>query len=167
MDVVFYDPYLENGCDLALGIRRVHTLAELFGQSDVVSLHLPLSSETRNLIDAGVLAHSKQGLILINTARGPLVDLDALHDALRDHRIQAAGLDVLPDEPADPTHPLISAWAADESWINHRLVLTPHSAFFTPESVHDMRYKGGEVVMAYLLEGRLQNCVNKGCLQVA
>jgi lactate dehydrogenase-like 2-hydroxyacid dehydrogenase len=164
MDVVFYDPYLENGCDLALGIRRAHSLAELFGQSDVVSLHLPLSAETRELIDAEVLAHSKPGLILVNTARGPLVDLDALHDALREGKVQAAGLDVLPDEPADPAHPLIRAWAADEPWIDHRLVLTPHSAFFTPESVHDMRYKGGEVAMAYLRDGRLQNCVNRAFL---
>jgi lactate dehydrogenase-like 2-hydroxyacid dehydrogenase len=160
MDVVFFDPYLENGRDLALGIRRVRSLADLFAQSDVVSLHLPLSAETRNVIDAEVLSHSKPGLILINTARGPLVDLDALHDALREDRVQAAGLDVLPDEPADPEHPLIKAWAADEPWVDHRLVITPHSAFFTPESVYDMRFKGGEVAIAYLNEGRLQNCVN-------
>jgi lactate dehydrogenase-like 2-hydroxyacid dehydrogenase len=161
MDVVFYDPLLENGRDLALGIRRVHSLAELFGQSDVVSLHLPLSEGARGLVDAAVLATSKPGLILINTARGPLVDLDALHDALRDGRVQAAGLDVLPDEPADPAHPLIRAWAANEPWIDHRLVLTPHSAFFTPESVRDMRHKGGEVAITYLRDGRLQNCVNR------
>jgi len=161
MDVVFYDPYLENGRDLALGVRRVHSLADLFAQSDVVSLHLPLSSETRNLIDGAVLAASKPGLILVNTARGPLVDLDALHEALRDGRVQAAGLDVLPEEPANPEHPLLRAWAANEPWIDHRLILTPHSAFFTPESVHDMRYKGGEVALSYLRDGRLQNCVNR------
>jgi lactate dehydrogenase-like 2-hydroxyacid dehydrogenase len=160
MDVVFFDPYLENGRDLALGIRRATALTDLFAESDVVSLHLPLSAETRNIIDASVLAHSKRGLILINTARGPLVDLDALHDALRDDRVQAAGLDVLPDEPPNPDHPLIRAWAANEAWVDHRLVITPHSAFFTPESVYDMRYKGGEVALAYLHEGRLQNCVN-------
>jgi lactate dehydrogenase-like 2-hydroxyacid dehydrogenase len=160
MDVVFFDPYLENGRDLALGIRRAVTLTDLFARSDVVSLHLPLSAETRNLIDAGVLGHSKPGLILINTARGPLVDLDALQEALRSGRVQAAGLDVLPTEPPDPDHPLIAAWMAGESWVDHRLLITPHSAFFTPESVYDMRYKGGEVALAYLHEGRLQNCVN-------
>ena len=50
---------------------------------------------------------------------------------------------MLPEEPADPEHPLIKAWANDEEWIDHRLLITPHSAFFTPESVYDMRYKGG------------------------
>jgi lactate dehydrogenase-like 2-hydroxyacid dehydrogenase len=160
MDVVMYDPYRENGAELSLGIRRVHTLEEVFAQSDVVSLHLPLTAETEKLINADVLASSKPGLILINTARGPIIDLDALHDALRDNTIQAAGLDVLPEEPANPDHPLIRAWAADEEWIDHRLLLTPHSAFFTPESVYDMRYKGGEVAVTYLEGGRLNNCVN-------
>lgn len=164
MDVVFFDPYRENGADLALGIRRVSTLEELFETSDVVSLHLPLAAETEKIVGAGILEACKPGLILINTARGPLIDLDALHQALRNGRVQAAGLDVLPEEPADPSHPLLAAWAAGEDWIDHRLLITPHSAFFTPESVYDMRYKGGEVAMAYLSEGRLQNCVNESFL---
>jgi len=160
MDVVFYDPYIENGRDLAIGVRRVHSLTDLFGQSDVVSLHAPLSETTDKLINAEVLAASKPGLILINSARGPIIDLDALYDAMRADQIAAAGLDVLPEEPANPDHPLIKAWAADEEWIDHRLVITPHSAFYTPESVYDMRYKGGEVAATYLTEGRMQNCVN-------
>jgi phosphoglycerate dehydrogenase-like enzyme len=164
MSCVCYDPYISNGSELALGIRRVHSLTELFGQCDAVSIHAPLGPETEKLINAEVLSASKPGLILINTARGPIVDLDALHDALRDGHVQAAGLDVLPVEPADPEHPLIRAWAANEDWIDHRLLLTPHSAFFTPESVYDMRYKGGEVALTYLAEGRLQNCVNEAFL---
>ena len=165
MDVVVYDPYIGNGSELALGVRRVHALTELFAQSDVVSLHLPLSAQTEKLINSEVLAASKPGLILINTARGPIIDLDALYEALRSQQIQAAGLDVLPEEPADPGHPLIKAWADNEEWIDHRLLLTPHSAFFTPESVYDMRFKGGEVAMTYLEEGRLQNCVNEQYLR--
>jgi len=160
MDVVMYDPYRENGAELSLGIRRAHSLEELFGQCDVVSLHLPLSSATEKLINAQVLAASKPGLILVNTARGPVIDLDGLYEALQANHIQAVGLDVLPEEPANPDHPLIKAWAADEEWINHRLLLTPHSAFFTPESVYDMRYKGGEVAVKYLGGGGLDNCVN-------
>ncbi len=160
MDVVMYDPYRENGAELSLGIRRAQSLEEVFGQSDVVSLHLPLSDKTEKLINAEVLASSKEGLILVNTARGPIIDLDGLHQALQENHIAAAGLDVLPEEPANPEHPLIKAWAADEEWIDHRLLLTPHSAFFTPESVYDMRYKGGEVAVNYLAENRLNNCLN-------
>ncbi len=160
MDVVMYDPYRENGAELSLGIRRVESLETLFAESDVVSIHAPLSAETEKLINADVLNASKPGLILINTARGPIIDLDALYEALKNDKIQAAGLDVLPEEPANPDHPLIKAWAADEDWINHRLLITPHSAFFTPESVYDMRYKGGEIAVTYLGGGRLHNCVN-------
>ncbi len=167
MDCLAYDPYIGNGTELALGIGRVHSLEELFGRCDAVSIHAPLSEETEKLIDERVLAASKPGLILINTARGPIIDLDALHQALKSDRIQAAGLDVLPQEPADPDHPLIRAWAAGEEWIDHRLLITPHSAFYTPESVHDMRFKGGEVALTYLTEGRLQNCVNAEFLRDA
>ena len=165
MDVVMYDPYRENGAELSIGVKRTHSLEDLFSRSDVVSIHAPLSSETENLISEKVLRSSKPGLILINTARGPIVDLDALYNALKNGHIEAVGVDVLPEEPADPEHALIKAWANDEEWIDHRLLITPHSAFFTPESVYDMRYKGGEVAVTYLSEGRLQNCVNEHLLE--
>jgi lactate dehydrogenase-like 2-hydroxyacid dehydrogenase len=164
MDVVMYDPYRENGAELSVGIRRVHSLEDLFGQCDVVSIHVPLSDETEKLINLEVLKASKPGLILINSARGPIIDLDGLYEALKGNHVQAVGLDVLPVEPADPDHPLIKAWAADEEWVADRLLLTPHSAFFTPESVYDMRYKGGEVAVTYLTGGPLRNCVNDAWL---
>ena len=74
-----------------------------------------------------MLSHSKPGLILVNTARGPIIDLDGLYQALKADHVQAVGLDVLPEEPANPDHPLI--WAADEEWIDHRLLITLLSAF--------------------------------------
>lgn len=160
MSVSFYDPYLPNGSELALGVARALTLEELFEGSDVVSIHAPLSEETRNLIDGAILSHARSGQILINTARGEVVDLDALYEAMKSGRIQAAGLDVLPKEPPDPEHPLIRAFSERQDWLDHRLVLTPHSAFFTPESARDMRSKGGEVAMRYLRDGRLENLVN-------
>ncbi len=160
MDVVFHDPYLPNGVDLAIGVRRVDSLTELMAQSDVVSVHAPLGNETRKLVGRDAFAAAKPGLILVNTARGEIVDLDALDTAMRNDQIRAAGLDVLPEEPANPAHPLIAAFAANEEWIRHRLILTPHSAFCTPESVYDMRAKGAEVAGTYLRGGRLMNCVN-------
>lgn len=165
MDVVFYDPYKPNGSDLALNIRRVRSLAELFEQSDIVSIHVPLSESTHNLINAEVLSHAKQDMTLINSARGPLVDLDALHDAMKSGRVRAAGLDVLPQEPPDLEQTLLRAWADGEDWLQDRLLITPHSAFSTPESVHDMRFKGGEVAMRYLRDGMLENCINEAHLE--
>ena len=165
MNVVFFDPYLPNGADLAVGVQRLNSFEELMASSDVLSVHVPLSDETHNMLDASAFAKAKPGMILINSARGPIIDLDALHTALKSNQIQAAGLDVLPVEPADPAHPLLSAWSNDEEWIADRLLITPHSAFYTPESMRDMRAKGVHVAIEYLDGGRLQNCVNSDFLK--
>jgi phosphoglycerate dehydrogenase-like enzyme len=161
MDVVFYDPYQPNGYQFAIGVRRADSLAELMGQCDFVSIHTPLTAETRGLIGAEAFAAAKRGMILINTARGPVVDIDALHDAMKDGTVQAAGLDVLPEEPANPQRRLIAAWQKNEDWIRHRLLLTPHSAFYTPESFRDNRAFAARTAARYLRDGRLENCVNK------
>ena len=161
MRVIFYDPYRENGVELALGIERADSLEELMSESDILSVHTPLNDETRNLVDANVFAHAKDGMILINTARGPIVDVDALHDAMKSDRVLAAGLDVLPEEPAKMDRPLLKAWGANEEWIKHRLIVTPHSAFFTPESVRDIRAFAARTAARFLRDGRLENCVNK------
>ncbi|OED36935.1 hypothetical protein AB833_25260 [Chromatiales bacterium (ex Bugula neritina AB1)] len=161
MDVCFFDPHVENGRDKALGVRRVDDLQYLFSQCDAVSIHVPLSRETDKLINAEVLASSKPNLMLINTARGPVIDLDALYHALKTDQLQAAALDVLPEEkPVDKSHPLLRAWSAQESWIDHRLLLTPHSAFYSTESMYDMRFLGGQGAAQFLTKGVLRNCVN-------
>ncbi|BCP51968.1 dehydrogenase [Kaistia sp. 32K] len=161
MRVVFFDPHLSNGVELATGYERVHSLKELMAISDILSVHAPLSAETNGFLDAAAFAAAKPGLILINTARGPIVDLDALLAALKDGRVAGAGLDVLPKEPADRSHPLIAAWAAREPWIDGRLALSPHAAFYSPASMKDMQRKAVECILAFLNEGRLTNCVNR------
>lgn len=160
MKVIFYDPHLLSGVDLSTGYERVHSLAELMARSDVASVHTPLTDETRNLIGAKALAAAKPGLFLVNTARGPIVDLDALENAMRSGAVAGAGLDVLPSEPGDLDHALIKAWRQGEAWIANRLIVTPHAAFYSPASMVDLRLKSIEVVQAYLAEGRLTNCVN-------
>lgn len=162
MNVVFYDPYLPEGQDLALGFRRVRSLHELLEQSDVVSVHVPLSAKTRNLIGHAEVEAMREGSVLLNIARGGLVDLDAVEHGLRSGRISAAGLDVLPQEPPVDTHPLLSAWTNDEEWLRGRLVVTPHIAFYSPSAYRDMRTFSVEILRDYLLHGRLRNNVNPG-----
>lgn len=160
MDVVFYDPHQPSGYELALGVRRADSLEELMAQSDIVTVHAPLNEGTRKLIGRQALAAARRGMILVNTARGPIVDIDALHDALKDGTVLAAGLDVLPQEPPSAESPLIGAWLRNEPWIRHRLVVTPHSAFYTPESWRDIRGFSSRTAARYLRSGRLENCVN-------
>ena len=139
MKVIFYDPHLLSGVDLSTGYERVHSLAELMARSDVASVHAPLSDETRKLLGAEAFAAAKPGLVLVNTARGPIVDLDALEAAMRRGTVAGAGLDVLPSEPGDLEHPLITAWRQGEAWIADRLIVTPHAAFYSPASMVDLQ----------------------------
>jgi phosphoglycerate dehydrogenase-like enzyme len=161
MPIAFHDPYLASGMEIAVDARRCATLDELLGLSDVVSLHAPASAETHGMIGEAALAKAKPGLVLINTARGSLVDLDALYDALRSGHLLAAGLDVLPVEPADSGHRLIAAWRLREPWIEGRLTFSPHAAYYSPASLTDMRVKGIETVLRHLKTGDLANCVNR------
>ena len=157
--VGYHDPYLAVGHDLALGVARFATLADLLAWADVVSLHTPLNDETRHLIDAAAVAGMKPGLILINCARGGLVDLDALAAGIRDGRIAAAGLDAFEREPPPP-HPLLDAWQRAEPWIDGRLVLTPHGSWYSPETFDDLRRDAATTALDYLARGDLRNCVN-------
>jgi C-terminal binding protein len=157
--VVFFDPFRPNGTELALGIARSASLEALLEQSDVLSLHAPLTPETRGLIGAAALARLPEGGVVVNTARGPILDLDALEAALRSGRLAGAGLDVLPVEP--PTHPepaLLRAYRAREAWLEGRLIVTPHSAFHSPQAWADIRRKGAET-MAAALGNRPENVI--------
>ena len=158
--VMFYDPYLPNGADLALGIGRAATLEDLLRQTDILSVHAPLTPETRLMLGRDQLSLLRPGAIVINVARGPIIDLDALLALLRDSHIAGAGLDVLPVEPpVDPIPEILRAYRDREPGLEGRLVITPHAAWFTPESEHDTRVKSAETMRAALLTNRPQNVI--------
>jgi len=104
-------------------------------------------------------------MIVINTARGPIVDLPALQRALKSGRIAGAGLDVLAREPADADEPLIAAWRRREPWLDGRLVISPHAAFYSPASIQDLRSKSLTTVLDCLAGGPAANCVNAAHLR--
>ena len=122
MEVWAFDPQQAAEAFTAQDIHRAATLDELLAGADVVSLHLPLNSHTRHLLDADRLAQMKPGAILINTARGPLVDERALQQALAEGRLRGAGLDVFQTEPPPADHPLLQL---------DNVVVTPHIASAT------------------------------------
>lgn len=162
MRVIYVDPYQPEGHDLGLGLERVRSQEELLRRADVVSLHVPLSDATRNLMGAAQFAAMKPGSIFVNIARGGLVDIDALHDALKSGHIAAAGLDVLPKEPPVPTPKLIEAWRGNAPWLAGRFVVTPHAAFYSEAGYLDMRTFSAEILIEFLFERRLRNNVNPG-----
>lgn len=159
-EIAFYDPYQPPGYELALGFRRQASLPGLLAAADVLSLHCPLTPETTRLIGHDAISQLKPGAILVNTARGGVCDLDAIEAGLRKATLCAAALDVLPTEPLDRSHPLLAAWSRGEDWLEGRLVLTPHAAFYTPESLIDMRRLSAQAVADFLHRGSLRACVN-------
>jgi D-3-phosphoglycerate dehydrogenase len=109
-------------------------------ESDIVSLHLPLTDETRGIIGTAALERMKPGAILVNTSRGPLVDLDALTAALSEGRLGAAGLDVFDVEPLDATR--ISGVP--------NLIVTPHMAYYSEEALEESQRKAATQVIKVL-----------------
>ena len=133
VDIQYYDiaRLSEDQAD-ALGVRFA-LFTELLRSSDIVSLHVPLDASTRNLMGEREFALMKPSAVLINTCRGPVVDESALHRALIEGKIAAAGLDVLVEEPPNPKHPLFAL---------PNVTLTPHSAGPTWENMND-RFRNG------------------------
>ncbi len=150
--VVAYDPYLIDG-DFPAYVDRVATLDELARQADVVSLHTPLTAETRGMIDARFFGALRPGACLINTARGAVVDLPALVAALDAGSLGSAALDVLPEEPV----------AHDSTLLGHpRVILTPHAAFYSVTAERELRRKAAQNIVTWLATGRPEYVVARG-----
>ncbi len=147
MRVIAHDVHVADSGDPEIAMVDLDTLLR---ESDVVTLHCPLTPETENLMNSERIARMKASAFLVNTARGPLVDQKALADALNSDRIAGAGLDVLQSEPPLPDNPLLTA---------KNCYITPHIAWATASARRRLMGTAIENVRAYT-EGRLQNVVN-------
>lgn len=156
MPVRVYDPFLKAGSDLQ-GAVAVDSLAALLSESHVLSLHVPLTAQTRNLIGAAELAMLPEGAVLINTARGEVVDEVALVDSLRSGQLYAAGLDTMAIEPLPSNSPLLHL---------DNVVLTPHVGGSTPAALAAMARNAATNVLDFL-DGKpvpRTSCVNADLL---
>ncbi|WP_226533551.1 C-terminal binding protein [Microbacterium paraoxydans] len=138
--VLVADPYAspdavrEAGCELA-------EVPDAVARADVLTLHVPLTAETRHLIDAAALASMKQGAVVVNTCRGPLIDEEALAASLRSRHVGAAALDVFAGEPLAADSPLRDL---------DGVLLTPHAAWYSPEALADLPVHAAENIIRYL-----------------
>ena len=149
--VIACDPYLIDG-DFPAYVSRA-SLTELFAQSDVVSLHVPLNDETRRMIDARLLSHMRPGSFLVNTARGAVVDVAAALGAVQAGILAGLALDVLPEEPVAADSPLLS---------DPRVILSPHAAFYSVEAERELREKAARNIVTWLKTGRPDYVVTAG-----
>jgi D-3-phosphoglycerate dehydrogenase / 2-oxoglutarate reductase len=144
MRVIAYDPYVDSQEMEKLGMEKWEDLNAILETADVVSLHLQLTPETRGLITRDCLFKMKKGAMLVNTARGALVDADALVDALDSGHLRGAAMDVFEEEPLPVTHPFAE---------NEKMVLSPHIAGATEECLERTAVQTAQQVLA-VLEGR-------------
>ncbi|MBI5298299.1 MAG: D-glycerate dehydrogenase [Chloroflexi bacterium] len=149
MRVIYYDP-LETRPPAEIKATHVD-LDTLFEESDFISLHTPLTADTRHLINAAHLALMKPTAVLVNTSRGPVVDLDALYEALKAKRIFAAALDVTEPEPLPMDHPLLT--------LDNALIV-PHIASASKTTRDKMAWMAAQNLIAGLKGEHLPNCVN-------
>jgi D-3-phosphoglycerate dehydrogenase len=152
MRIIGCDPYLSEARKAALeGIEWVDR-DTLFKQSDYITLHTPANAETRRMVNEQTLGLMKPTAYLVNTSRGPVVDAEALADALRSDRIAGAGIDVFDVEPPPPDHPLFGL---------QNCILTPHLAWASVESGWDIRKSIVSDILAYQAGKAPRNVVNK------
>ena len=151
MRVVAYDPYLSATRARSLQVELVDDLDDLLTGADFISLHTPLTAETRHLLDFARLQKTKNGVRIINCARGGLIDEEALAKALQDRHLAGAALDVFETEPLPIDSPLRSA---------PNLILTPHLGASTSEAQESVGIEIAQSIRAALLEGTIRNAVN-------
>ncbi len=151
MQVLAYDPYLSEAKAASLQVELVENLDDVIPRADFITLHMPLTEETRHMLNADRLGRMKKGVRIVNCARGGLVDEAALLEGLRSGHIAGAALDVYENEPPAADSPLRS---------EPTLVTTPHLGASTAEAQENVGIEIAETIRAALLEGAIQNAVN-------
>lgn len=150
LNVSFYDPFVGSGVEKSYGVDRVDSLQQLLSNSDFISIHCDLNTTSHHLINFETISLFKKGVVLINTARGSIIETEALKLALKDGIISFAGLDVLENEPY-----------IDRELIEYsNVITTQHSAFYSVESFQEMREKSSRMVMNFLNGEIIRNRVN-------
>lgn len=154
LTVIAHDPFVPSDVFAREGVERVD-FAELLARSDYISIHTPLMPETRGLFGAEAFRQMKPTAYLVNTARGPIVDEQALAEALDAKRLAGAALDVMPQEPPVGS-PLLG---------RDNVIITPHTSFYSEESLLELQRKAAEEVVAVLTGKPPKNPVNPEALQ--
>ncbi len=146
----FYDPYVSRGHDKMLNSKQINELNDLISLCDVISIHTPLTDETKGMVNKDFIAKMKASSSLVNTARGKIInDIDDFYTPLKTNKLYSLALDVLPDEPPKESK-LISAWRKGEKWLGNRLTINPHTAYYSKESFKEMRVKASKNALRFI-----------------
>ena len=150
MNVLAYDPYLSPENAQKMGVELV-SLPEIYRRSDFITIHSPLTAETKNLVNAEAINKMKDGVMIVNCARGGIVDENALYEALKSKKVAAAAFDVFVQEPLDPKNPLLTL---------DNFISTPHLGASTMEAQENVALAIAEQIVDYLTRGVIRNAAN-------
>lgn len=150
LNVLAYDPYLSPENAQKMGVELV-SLPELYQRSDFITIHSPLTAETKNMIDSEAIKKMKDGVMIVNCARGGIVEEDALYGALKSKKIAAAAFDVFVQEPVDSNNPLLTL---------DNFISTPHLGASTLEAQENVALAIAEQIVDYLTRGVIRNAAN-------
>ena len=140
LELRVFDPYIDESALTGTGVTRTEKLEELLASSDIITIHAPLTGGTKGLINAAAIDKMKDGAVLINTSRGPIVDTKSVARALETGKLSGAGLDVFDEEPPDAA--LLSSLET--------LVATPHAAFYSDEAITESQTKAATSIVTVL-----------------
>lgn len=159
--VAFYDPYLPSGYEKVHGVQKFNTLKELLENSNIVSINSHLNKSTNSLVNRNFIMQMKKNSILINTARGKIINkLDDLYFGLKKGILSGVGLDVLPDEPPNHNEKLIKVWKNNNDPMSKKIIINPHSGYYSTKSVIEMREKASLNLKNALLNNLFINKIN-------
>jgi len=150
MTVIAYDPFLSEEKAKALGVEKVE-IPELFRRADFITVHTPMTPETKNLINAATIKLMKNGVRIINCARGGIINEKDLYDALKSGKVAGAALDVFEKEPVQPDNPLLGL---------DNVICSPHLGAATEEAQENVAIAVAEQISDYLVRGTIRNAVN-------
>lgn len=160
MNVGFYDPFVVSGYEKSIGVKRFSSVEELIKFSSIISIHTPLTDVTNGMIDDNFINQFNEGTIFVNTARGKIVkNLDVLYRGLELNKISFLGLDVTPEEPPSNNEKLIKEWKGNNLKFKNRILINPHSAYYSEKSWVEMRSKSAENVKNTVNGGEPRNLI--------
>lgn len=160
MRVIFYDPYVASGYEKTLSIHREENLNKFLNKINVLSIHTPLTKETKNIVNDRFVKKLKKGAIIINTARGQIINSKTIYKYLKNGHLGGVGFDVYDQEPPKKNDKLYLAWKNGLKNFQHNIIFTPHNAFFNKESYIELREKAALNIKNYFEKSRINNQVN-------
>ncbi len=161
LEIGFYDPYVEKNQNEFSFLKKFNSIQELINFSSIISVNCVLNNETKSLINSSLIKKMNDNTILVNTARGKIIEnLDCLMFGLKSKKIGGLGLDVLPEEPPNFNDELINAWINEKHPDHSKIIINPHSAYYSSKSVIDMREKASINALRVLNGETILNKVN-------